>query len=92
MAVLHGYWEQDGKRGREPGEERKEEGAWRPGASRGSFSSFIGKQEVATLAPAQDTREVAAYWKKKKRRFCRKPPRVWKIPGKNKNCTLCKIW
>jgi hypothetical protein len=35
------------------------------GCSRGVFSAFSGKQDVASGSPAQDTQQLAAYWKKK---------------------------
>jgi hypothetical protein len=65
--------------------------ACRAGILQGVFSAFSGKQDVASGSPAQDTQQLAAYWKKKAF-FFRKPPRVWKIPGKKQNCTLRKIW
>jgi hypothetical protein len=72
MAVLHGYWEED--REASQGEKEKEEGVRGvQGLLQGVISSFVGKQEVATLAPAQDTQEVAAYWKKKKEDFAENP-------------------
>jgi hypothetical protein len=54
MAVLHGYWEEDGEASQ--GEKEKEEGVRGvQGLLQGVISSFVGKQEVATLAPTQDT-------------------------------------
>jgi hypothetical protein len=69
----------------EPGRERelrKREGGLR-GAREGLqdvSSTFSGEQDVAHRQPCVG-HAGAAYWKKMKQGFCRKPPRVWKIPG-----------
>jgi hypothetical protein len=85
MAAELGLWEEDGEE-RESERTRgkkKGRGAWRAGAAPGgSFQPSAASRRWHSGVHAQDTQEVAAYWKKKKRRFCRKPPRVWKIPGK----------
>jgi hypothetical protein len=36
-------------------------------------STFSGKQEVASGSPAQDTQQLAAYWKKKEEFLQRTP-------------------
>jgi hypothetical protein len=53
----------------------------------GSSRPQGGKQEVEHGGHAQDT-QVLPTGRRRKEFFGRKPPRVWKIPGKNKNSTL----
>jgi hypothetical protein len=73
-----------GGRGSEPGREREGRGGpWRPGAAPGSHLGLQQQAGGGTPVTMRRTRRCADYWKKKKGRFCRKPPRVWKIPGQN---------
>jgi hypothetical protein len=70
-----------GGRGSEPGREREGRGGpWRAGGgSRGSFSASKRQAGGGSPIALRRTRRCAAYWKKKKEGFCRKPPGVWKI-------------
>jgi hypothetical protein len=52
---------------------------------------FVGKQEVATLAPAHDTQEVAAYWKKKKEDFAENPLGFGGFQGKIKTAHFVRF-
>jgi hypothetical protein len=92
MAALHGNWEETGKRGA-PGKERRRE-EWRgvQGFSRGSSHPQGGKQDVARRQPCARHAGVLPTGRRRKKVFAEKPPRVWRISGQNKNCTLCKIW
>jgi hypothetical protein len=67
---------------RDEGKGRGGSGVARRGCSRESSWRWSGKQEVATLAPAQDTHEVAAYWKKKKEGFAENPLGLGRFQGK----------
>jgi hypothetical protein len=91
MAALLGYWDKDGEeRESESSKREKEEGVGvaSRGCSRESSRPQGGKQEVEHGGHAQDTHVLPTGRRRKEFFFFRKPPRVWKIPGKNKNSTL----
>jgi hypothetical protein len=52
------------------------------GYSRGSSRPQGSKQEVEHGGHVQDTQVLPTRRRRKEFFFCRKPPRVWKIPGK----------
>jgi hypothetical protein len=96
MAVAQVYWEKDGEERESESNkrERRKRGAWRLGAAlEGSSRPQGGKQEVEHDGHAQDMQVLPTGRRRKEFFFCRKPPRVWKIPGKNKKIAhFCKIW
>jgi hypothetical protein len=77
MAVLLGYWEEDGEeRESESSEREKEEGKWHgvQGLLQGVFSAFVGKQEVAAQVTCEPPRRSLARGGRNKREFfCRNP-------------------
>jgi hypothetical protein len=79
MAVLHVYWEEDGKersaRERDMRGKRGRAVSWRPGASESLLGVGAASRTWSTASSGPATQELAAYWKKKEV-FCRKPPRV----------------
>jgi hypothetical protein len=89
-----GYWEEDGEEEERQGEgeirEKRGRAASR-GCSRGSFSTSERQAGGGTLAAMRRTRRCCLL--EEEGGFCRKPPRVWKIPGKKiKTAHFCKIW
>jgi hypothetical protein len=69
MAVLHVYWEEDGKersaRERDMRGKRGRAVSWRPGASESLLGLKAASRRWHAGGPAQDTQQLAAYWKKK---------------------------
>jgi hypothetical protein len=54
-------------------------------------STFSGKQEVASGSPAQDTQQLAAYWKKKAKDFAENPLGFGGFQGKIKTAHFVRF-
>jgi hypothetical protein len=74
--------EEENEPGRERVEGKRGRAAWRAGGcSRGVFSAFSGKQDVASSSPAQDT-HVCCLLEEEGRNFAENPLGFGRFQGK----------